>query len=172
MSALLIGWLNNNCAIQILPLRLYCGQAAPPAIQIFICATVSGRERGGKVRPSPGLQPQPTKSSLATWSSSWSSERPPFCFGSLICWHSSAGERPTNTILCCGDGSAHFGLPGGMCSPGRLTPWWQVSQRIAVTPWPSAPRFTFCMCTWLSSPCKGASPAGWQFWHRGEVNTR
>src|SRR5579859_340996 len=45
---------------------VYCGQAAPPATQIVICATVSERERGGKVRPSPGCQPQPTRSSLAT----------------------------------------------------------------------------------------------------------
>ncbi len=31
-----------------------------------ICATVSDRERGGNVRSSPGLQPQPTRSSCAT----------------------------------------------------------------------------------------------------------
>jgi hypothetical protein len=41
------------------------GQAAPPSIQIFNCATVSGRERGGKLRPSPGFHPQPTRSSSA-----------------------------------------------------------------------------------------------------------
>src|SRR5271167_1062420 len=27
------------------------------------------------------------------------------------------------------------------------------------------------MCTWLSSPCSGASPEGWQFWQRGETKT-
>src|SRR5579863_5841962 len=27
------------------------------------------------------------------------------------------------------------------------------------------------MCTWLSSPCSGASPDGWQFWQRGETKT-
>jgi len=41
----------------------HSGQAAPPAIQIFNCATVSGRVSGGSVRPSPGFQPQPTRSS-------------------------------------------------------------------------------------------------------------
>src|SRR4029077_81230 len=109
---------------------------------------------------SPGLQPQPTRSSFLTWSRSFSSERLPFCLGSLICLHSSAGDRPAKISLCSGDGSDHFGLPGGVCAPARFTVWWQVSQRIAVTPCPSAPRFTFCKCAWLSSPCKGAFPAG------------
>src|SRR5271155_313506 len=27
------------------------------------------------------------------------------------------------------------------------------------------------MWTWLSSPCSGASPDGWQFWQRGETKT-
>src|ERR1700677_2124150 len=27
------------------------------------------------------------------------------------------------------------------------------------------------MCTWLSSPCRGASPAGWQFLQRGDSKT-
>src|SRR5277367_646796 len=27
------------------------------------------------------------------------------------------------------------------------------------------------MCTWLSSPCSGASPDGWQFLQRGESKT-
>jgi hypothetical protein len=30
-------------------------KAAPPSIQTFNCATVLGQERGGSVRPSPGL---------------------------------------------------------------------------------------------------------------------
>src|SRR6266550_5250474 len=94
-------------------LDVYSGQAAPPSIQTFTCATVSGRERGGNVRPSPGLHPQPTRSSSAMWWSTSLRDRPPFCFGSLICLQSSPAERPTNTILCSGEGSAHFGLPGG-----------------------------------------------------------
>src|SRR4029077_1780619 len=129
------------------PRGTYSGQAAPPAIHIFICSTVSAREKGGRVLPPPGFQPQPTRSSWPTWSSSFSSERPPFCFGSLICRHNSPGERPAKTIFCPDDGSDHFGLPGGMCAPERFAAWWHVSQRIAVTPEPSAPRFTFCKCT-------------------------
>ena len=44
--------------------RCYCGQAAPPSIQIFSWATVSGRVSGGSVRPSPGFHPHPTRSSF------------------------------------------------------------------------------------------------------------
>jgi len=85
---------------------------------------------------------------------------PPFCFGSLICAHSCAGERPTNTILCSGEGSPHLGLPGGMCTPGRLAIWWQVSQRMPYTAVSVGTRASVLRCTWLSSPCSGASPRG------------
>src|SRR6266850_4569038 len=104
----------------------YCGQAAPPSIQIFIRAMVSARESGGRARPVPGSQPQPTRSSEETCSSNCASERPPVCLGSLSWRHSSAGVRPTNTILCSGGGSDHFGFPGGMFAPGRFADWWQV----------------------------------------------
>src|ERR1051326_3846102 len=99
---------------------IHCGHTAPPSIHILSCAGVSDRVSGGKVRPSPGLQPQPTRSSSATCSKICCRDRPPFCFGSFNCLHNSAGVRPTNTILCSGGGSAHFGFPGGMCSPARF----------------------------------------------------
>ena len=98
----------------------YWGHAAPPSIQILSWATVSGRESGGNVRPSPGFQPQPTRSSSATWWKSSSNDRLPFCLGSLICLQSSPAGRPTKTILSSGVGSPHLGLPGGMCAPGRF----------------------------------------------------
>jgi hypothetical protein len=41
----------------------HSGHAAPPSIQVLICFAVSSRERGGRVLPSPGFQPQPTRSS-------------------------------------------------------------------------------------------------------------
>src|SRR5258708_8833874 len=149
----------------------YCGQAAPPSIQIFICATVFARESAGGMRPVPGFQAQPTRSSKETCSNNCASERPPVCWGSFNWRHSSAGVRPTKTILRSDAGSDHLGLPGGIFAPGKFAVWWQVSQRIPYTPWPSLPRFTFCRWTWLSSPCRGESPAGWQFWQRGDVKT-
>jgi len=33
------------------------------------------------------------------------------------------------------------------------------------------PRTTYCWCTWLSSPCRGALSGIWQFWQRGCCNT-
>jgi hypothetical protein len=44
----------------------YSGQAAPPSIHVRIAAAVSSRDNGGNVLPSPGFQPQPTRSSCAT----------------------------------------------------------------------------------------------------------
>jgi hypothetical protein len=57
--------LDESCLRRRRAETFQSGQAAPPSIQIFNCATVSGRERGGKLRPSPGFHPQPTRSSSA-----------------------------------------------------------------------------------------------------------
>src|SRR6266704_2186169 len=143
----------------VLSVSFYSGQAAPPSIHVFICDVVSARERGGSARPVPGSHAQATSGSVETCSSNCVKERPPVCLGSFNCRHSSAGVRPTKIILCSAGGSDHLGFPGGMWAPGKFADWWQVSQRIPYTPWPSFPRFTFCTWTWLSSPCSGARAA-------------
>src|SRR6202050_3284251 len=149
----------------------YCGQAAPLSTQLFIAATNSGRLSGGSVRPSPGFQPQPTRSSEETCSMICARVRWPFFAGSFSWRQNWPAVSPCITIFMLAGGSDHFGFPGGMLAPGRFAAWWQVLHFIPYTPLPSAPRFTSWMCTCPSSPCKGASPEGWQLRQRGEAKT-
>jgi hypothetical protein len=121
---------GSSLDFELQRLAHYCGQAAPPSIQIFICAIVSACESGGGARPSPGSHAQPTRSSEDTCSRSCRRVRLPVCLTSLSWRQSCAGGRPTKTILWSGDGRDHLGFPGGMWSPERLADWWQVLQRI------------------------------------------
>jgi hypothetical protein len=59
--------------------------------------------------------------------------------------HSSPGARPAKTILCSGEGQAHLGFPRGHMRARQILILVAASQPMAVTPCPSAPRFTFWM---------------------------
>src|SRR5262245_33212849 len=97
-----------------------------------------------------------------------SSERFPLRAGSLIWRQISRSVLPSHPISC--GARCQFGLPG-MPAGSKLACRWQMGQRIAGRPNPSAPRSTGGWWSRAMSPWRGRSPAGWQFRQRGCVST-
>src|SRR5262245_50931278 len=97
-----------------------------------------------------------------------STERFPLRAGSLIWRQISRSVLPSHPISR--GARCQIGLPGTPAG-SKLACRWQIGQRIAGRPNPSAPRSTGGWWSRAMSPWRGRSPAGWQFRQRGCVST-